>query len=474
MAKHDVNKRKNAQYDDENLKLAINDVKNKVLSIRKSEKKYSVPRSTISRHIKHEGNLNEKIGVQTILTVESEKKLANWLIDCAKKGDPRTYDDLKIAANDYDEYENIPPKFGHNGPSHKWLKGFFERHPSVTVRTPESLGKASATVTQEDIDKFFSKFYSYIIENGHENIFARPDAFYNLDETSFDLNQVPRKVLAKKGQKSVYSINSTKEHDNVTTTFIFCANGEVFPPQIIFKESFSKLHEVAFAAGELQQKYYFCQTPNGWQTKSSFDGYIRRFDEELKARNVLRPVVLFMDGHPSHINLDLYNWCLETGIILCLFYPNATHILQMADVSMFGPAKAGWRKETLNFKRQNNKRELNQVDFIQILSNVIKNNMKLESIKNGFATTGIFPFNPQNIHNDRIIGVYNENTSNFPTNNMDANTHDNLNFFDVWSKKRFKCYSSYTGYVLASSSGQLALGEKASKNVPVVVGIGLK
>ncbi|KAG5673024.1 hypothetical protein PVAND_003102 [Polypedilum vanderplanki] len=110
------------------------------------------------------------------------------------KGDPRTKEDLKIAATDYDKYENDPPKFGPKGPSIKWLNGFLKRHPSVSVRTPENLGKASATVTQDDINRFFSKFYSYMVENGFEDVLSRPDALFNLDETSFDLNQVPRKV----------------------------------------------------------------------------------------------------------------------------------------------------------------------------------------------------------------------------------------------------------------------------------------
>ncbi|KAG5674303.1 hypothetical protein PVAND_004281 [Polypedilum vanderplanki] len=84
------------------------------------------------------GNLSNKSGIQTILSSEVEGKLAKWLIDCAKKGDLRTKEDLKIAATDYDKYENDPPK-----------------HPSVSVRTPENLGKASATVTQDDINRFF-------------------------------------------------------------------------------------------------------------------------------------------------------------------------------------------------------------------------------------------------------------------------------------------------------------------------------
>ncbi|KAG5671609.1 hypothetical protein PVAND_001802 [Polypedilum vanderplanki] len=184
------------------------------MSIRFSERKYGVPRNTIYRHMK--GNLSNKSGIQTILSSEVEGKLAKWLIDCAKKGDPRTKEDLKIAATDYDKYENDPPKFGPKGPSIKCLNGFLKRHPSVSVRTPENLGKASATVTQDDINRFFSKFYSYMVENGFEDVLSRPDALFNLDETSFDLNQVPRKVLAKKGRRRKFNYGVVNSREILT------------------------------------------------------------------------------------------------------------------------------------------------------------------------------------------------------------------------------------------------------------------
>ncbi|KAG5674498.1 hypothetical protein PVAND_004460 [Polypedilum vanderplanki] len=86
----------------------------------------------------------------------------------------------------------------------------------VSVRTPENLGKASATVTQDDINRFISKFYSYMVENGFEDVLSRPDALFNLDETSFDLNQVPRKVLAKKGRRRKFNYGVVNSREILT------------------------------------------------------------------------------------------------------------------------------------------------------------------------------------------------------------------------------------------------------------------
>jgi DDE superfamily endonuclease len=53
-------------------------------------------------------------------------------------------------------------------------------------------------------------------------------------------------------------------------------------------------------------------------------------------------VVLYMDGHRSHLSMDLSLFCRENGIFLFILYPNATHILRPADVGIFAPVKKQW------------------------------------------------------------------------------------------------------------------------------------
>lgn len=55
-------------------------------------------------------------------------------------------------------------------------------------------------------------------------------------------------------------------------------------------------------------------------------------------------LVLFLDGHSSHLSLELSEFCKENRIIIVALFPNATHILQPQDVSVFGPMKQKWKK----------------------------------------------------------------------------------------------------------------------------------
>ncbi|KAF2903627.1 hypothetical protein ILUMI_02559 [Ignelater luminosus] len=56
-----------------------------------------------------------------------------------------------------------------------------------------------------------------------------------------------------------------------------------------------------------------------------------------------RPVLFFVDGHASHLTIDLSNFCSENQIILVALYPNATHVLQPMDVAVFHPLKDDWK-----------------------------------------------------------------------------------------------------------------------------------
>ena len=61
-------------------------------------------------------------------------------------------------------------------------------------------------------------------------------------------------------------------------------------------------------------------------------------------------VVLALDRHRSCINNKLSRFCLENKIELLCFFPNATHILQTANICIFGPLKGSWKHHISEYK----------------------------------------------------------------------------------------------------------------------------
>lgn len=65
------------------------------------------------------------------------------------------------------------------------------------------------------------------------------------------------------------------------------------------------------------------------------------FHPFLIGHSIQFPIILFVDGHKSHFTYQLRYLCSQLNIILIALYPNATRILQPADVAAFKPLKSG-------------------------------------------------------------------------------------------------------------------------------------
>ena len=55
-------------------------------------------------------------------------------------------------------------------------------------------------------------------------------------------------------------------------------------------------------------------------------------------------MVLFIDGHKSHLTYQLSVLCNKLKIEIIALYLNATRMLQPADVAVFHPVKIYWWK----------------------------------------------------------------------------------------------------------------------------------
>ena len=71
------------------------------------------------------------------------------------------------------------------------------------------------------------------------------------------------------------------------------------------------------------------------QTELFLEFLANFFQPWFKGNNITLPVILFVDGHVSHLSLKTSQFCDQKEIILVALYANATHILQPMDVAVF-------------------------------------------------------------------------------------------------------------------------------------------
>lgn len=78
----------------------------------------------------------------------------------------------------------------------------------------------------------------------------------------------------------------------------------------------------------------FQVSENGWITKGLFLEWFKQFAQMISP---LRPVLLVLDGHGSHITIDVIYYARLNGIHLQCLPSHTSHVLQPLDVGEFEP-----------------------------------------------------------------------------------------------------------------------------------------
>lgn len=134
---------------------------------------------------------------------------------------------------------------------------------------------------------------------------------------------------------------------------------------------------------------YFGKSPNGWMTQDLFYGWLTgHFVQQIPPT---RPVCLILDGHSSHIDLEVSKFCDENGILLYRLPPHSSHILQPLDVGVFSPLKHEWQYAVAKFQQENIGMLVDKRNFARIFNEAYQRTIKLATIVNAFKRSGIFP-----------------------------------------------------------------------------------
>ena len=116
-----------------------------------------------------------------------------------------------------------------------------------------------------------------------------------------------------------------------------------------------------------------------------------------------RPVLLLVDGHKSHMTLELVDLARENNVILFCLPPHTTHALQPLDVSVFKALKAHFSRSlrAVCFTRKDFM--VTKRDFARVVKEPFELAFSMTNIKNGFAKCGIFPFNPDAVDKKKML-----------------------------------------------------------------------
>lgn len=187
--------------------------------------------------------------------------------------------------------------------------------------------------------------------------------------------------------------------------FTFSADGDICCPMVVYP--YQRIPEKI--ANSVNPSWGISRSDNGWMTSETFYQYIQNvFHPHLISKNVTFPVILFLDGHKSHLNYELSILCNQLQIEVIALYPNATRILQPADVSVFRPVKMAWRQGVREWHEAHPGDVLSKLTFAPLLEKVLDTSITSQLLISGFRACGLYPFDPNAIDFSECLGIKSE------------------------------------------------------------------
>ena len=188
----------------------------------------------------------------------------------------------------------------------------------------------------------------------------------------------------------------------VTVLACMRADGQVLPPLILLKQKTAVTPENCE-----DWRFPGCwvdATKSGWMTADCFLRWIRKFVEGLHALGTQFPVVLFCDGHYSHVNEEIAWWCHANDVILHGLMPNATWLYQPWDVALFSPMKSYWNKRVAKWALDFPGVNITQKNFPEVFKPVWERLTRDPArIKKAFEVCGLFPWNKNAVRFNHLV-----------------------------------------------------------------------
>lgn len=338
-----------------------------------------------------------------MFSFEQENDLVAYIVKCVQRYYGLTITDVRELAFQYalklknlKQLKEIPSNWKTGIAGWKWYYNFMKRHRELALRTPEqtSLNRVKA-FCKDNVEMFFENFVRTMDSAGIP--YADGHRIYNMDETGF--STVPSKVgkvIALKGSRRVGKIESAERGTMITMALTVSADGNSIPPFFLFPrknwQTFFLDNTSTGTAGTANE--------SGWMTQADFVKFMRHFIRFAKPSREA-PVLLLLDNHTSHLSVEALDLAVENGVHLLSFPPHCSHKMQPLDVSVYASVKAIYRKECDTWMKKNSNTE-NTLEIRHIaglVSTTLDKSLSRDSIKSGFRTTGIHPFNP-NIFSD--------------------------------------------------------------------------
>ncbi|CAM9412197.1 unnamed protein product [Pylaiella littoralis] len=230
---------------------------------------------------------------------------------------------------------------------------------------------------------------------------VKPEAnhVHNTDETgTTPQGTKTTKAFAESGQKVIGSMRSNSR-ENTTVVATISADGHTWAPTIIFKGQ--RLQADWFVERNGPEGARYTCTDSSFMQGDVFIAYLKGFHKQLGDRGLLdgKPHLLLLDGHASHVSVEVIRLAMNLKIILFQLPSHTSHITQPLDVVAFGRFKKSVTRVLASFYHNSGGLLPLKRDMPGVIADAWKVSFTREINKSSFAGAGLWPVNK-----DRALG----------------------------------------------------------------------
>lgn len=363
--------------------------KQEIQSIRQAARLYDVPYTTLHNRLHGSINRTEQRANGHKLTITEEDTLVQWISSMDKRGAtprPVAVQDMANILLSERGLTTSPIQVGKN-----WVHNFISRRDELKTRFSRRYNYQRAKCEDPKvICEWFDLVQRTIMEYG-----ILQEDIYNFDETGFGMGLIATaKVVTRAdiyGRPSLLPGN----REWVTTIESINAMGWALSSCIIFK---AKTHQQSwYEEPSLPHDWMIETSPNGWTTNEIGISWLQKlFIPSTTARTKGRYRMLVLDGHGSHLTPQFDKICTENNIIPIYMPPHSSHLLQPLDVGCFAVLKRAYGR-MVEDKMRLGINHIDKLDFLAAYPHARAETYKPENLINGFAATGLVPFNPDRV-----------------------------------------------------------------------------
>ncbi|XP_069133297.1 uncharacterized protein [Argopecten irradians] len=306
--------KKRVQFSAENMAQTIQSVRDGKPKMR-AARLFGVPKTTLLDKLANRvPEAATKPGAKPVLTFAEENTLVNYAHLMADIGYPITRKEICYEVKRLMDMDGRKTPFTENPPGYNWYMGFLQRHPTLSERTPQALGHERAHISMPMIESWYDKMFNFL-KNEVENWEA--------------MVKKPRRVFNASLRIGVSSMRKDRESpcsnrlktrltscyiQQITVMACFNAVGDYLPLFIVYPgQRFCDTGLEAFPGA------IYALSENGWMDQDLFVSFLEHFYMFVDDVNIEEPVILFIDGHSTHMTAQAARFCAEHRIALHCF-----------------------------------------------------------------------------------------------------------------------------------------------------------